>query len=59
MTTKGAKPRALGKISSLQYHQPPFSRRWFFEVKWIRLRVYLMDNFDTLFEEIHGRPPEE
>jgi superfamily II DNA or RNA helicase len=24
-----------------------------------KLRVYLMDNFDTLFEEIHGRPPEE
>ncbi len=24
-----------------------------------KLRAYLRENFDTLFEEIHGRPPEE
>ena len=24
-----------------------------------KLRVFLMENFDTMFEEIHGRPPEE
>lgn len=25
----------------------------------IKLRLFLRDNFDVLFEEIHGRPPEE
>ncbi|HAV55021.1 MAG TPA: DEAD/DEAH box helicase, partial [Aequorivita sp.] len=25
----------------------------------LKLRSYLRDNFDTVFEEIHGHPPED
>ncbi|MET7029168.1 DEAD/DEAH box helicase [Sediminicola luteus] len=41
------------------------SRSTFNFVDWLnddyrkKLRAYLRDNFDTVFEQIHGRPPEE
>ena len=41
------------------------SKSTFNFVEWLKddyrkkLRSYLRENFDTIFEEIHGRPPEE
>ncbi|MFT4830496.1 MAG: superfamily II DNA or RNA helicase [Psychroserpens sp.] len=49
----------------IQRYTKCISRSTFNFVEWLnddyrkKLRAYLRDNFDMVFEEIHGRPPEE
>lgn len=49
----------------IQRYTKCISRSTYNFVDWLtddyrkKLRAYLRDNFDTMFEEIHGRPPEE
>jgi superfamily II DNA or RNA helicase len=49
----------------IQRYTKCISRSTFNFVDWLnddyrkKLRAYLRDNFDAVFEEIHGRPPEE
>ncbi|MBL4888217.1 MAG: DEAD/DEAH box helicase [Flavobacteriaceae bacterium] len=59
--------KMLGEDIDFRIHRYTkcISRSTFNFVEWLKddyrkkLRFYLRDNFDTIFEEIHGRPPEE